>query len=101
MPSCQQGTQLPGRSRATRPATAAVSRSRVSNVVAKVWGNCGLLWMVWTQRTRLLERDSSALGLDAPLGGFEDADHAQAGLAVGQRRLAILDALGEVADHRL
>ncbi|MEX0676132.1 MAG: hypothetical protein WD063_03605 [Pirellulales bacterium] len=48
-----------------------------------------------------LQRDAAALSLDAALRRLQDAHHAQAGLAVGERDLVFPDAVGEVADHGL
>ncbi len=50
---------------------------------------------------KFLEGNPAALGLDAVLGSLQDADDTQAGLAVAQRALPVLDALGKMRDHRL
>src|SRR3954454_8817705 len=47
------------------------------------------------------EDDAAALRPDAPGRGLELADHAQAQFPVAERRLAVADALGEMADHPL
>src|SRR5436190_496431 len=51
--------------------------------------------------TPVAEDHTTALGPDAPGGGLQQPDDAQPQLPVADRRLALQDALGEVAGHRL
>src|SRR5262245_31204047 len=63
--------------------------------------NCGLGSGIAGSVARAGQDDAAALGADAATGGLQVADHPQAQPAVADRRAALADALGEVADDAL